>query len=188
MIFETERLYVRKWNRNDFSELYELFGDTAIKETISPQLTIEETQSIFEKQIIRYENNSPFGRYFIVEKQSNTCIGILLFKKNKDNKGVEIGYSLKRNQWQKGYATEVVKESINWIFESNQFSSLYAITGSENESSKNVLLKCGFISKEYFTEAGEELSLFRLNCPGFKGNHFSEQSYFAFADIVKRSN
>ncbi len=165
MIFETERLYVRQWKRNDLQALHELYGDTAIKETISPQLTIEETQSIFEKQIIRYKTNSPFGRYFIVEKQSDTFIGILLFKKDENSKGVEIGYSLKKNQWKKGYATEVVKESINWIFESNGFSSMYAITGSENESSKNVLLKCGFISKEYFTEAGEELNLFRLNYP-----------------------
>ena len=163
MIFETERLYVRRWNHNDLPALYELYGDAAIKETIAPRLTIEETQSIFEKQIVRYKNNSPFGRYFIVEKQSNACIGILLFKKDNNNKGVEIGYSLKKTKWKKGYATEVVKESINWIFESNQFSSLYAITSSENESSKNVLLKCGFISKEYFTEAGEELNLFRLN-------------------------
>jgi [ribosomal protein S5]-alanine N-acetyltransferase len=163
MIFETERLYVTKWKSDDLQALHELYNDTAIKESISPQLTIEETQSIFEKQIILYNNHLPFGRYFIVEKFSNKFIGILLFKKDDCKKGVEIGYSLKKNQWKKGYATEVVRESINWIFESKGFSSMYAITGSENESSKNVLLKCGFISKEYFTENGEDLNLFNLN-------------------------
>lgn len=162
MIFETERLYVTKWKSNDLQALHELYNDTAIKESISPQLTIEETQSIFEKQIILYNNHSPFGRYFIVEKFSNKFIGILLFKKDDGKKGVEIGYSLKKNQWKKGYATEVVKESIHWIFESKGFSSMYAITGSDNENSKNVLLKCGFISKEYFTENGEDLNLFGL--------------------------
>ena len=163
MIFETERLYVTRWERDDLQALHELYNDIAIKESISPQLTIEETKSIFEKQIILYKNNSPFGRYFIVEKFTNKFIGILLFKKDDDKKGVEIGYSLKKNKWKKGYATEVVKESINWIFESKGFSSMYAITGSQNENSKNVLLKCGFISKEYFTEDGEDLNLFSLN-------------------------
>lgn len=163
MIFETERLYVTKWKSDDLHALHELYNDTAIKESIAPQLTIEETKSIFEKQIILYNNHSPFGRYFIVEKLSNKFIGILLFKNDSDKAGVEIGYSLKRNQWKKGYATEIVKESINWIFESKGFSSMYAITGSENESSKNVLLKCGFTPGEYFTENGEELNLFNLN-------------------------
>ncbi len=163
MIFETQRLYVTKWKGNDLQALHELYNDTAIKESISPQLTIEETRSIFEKQIILYNNDSPFGRYFIVEKFTNKFIGILLFKKNIAKKGVEIGYSLKKNQWKKGYATEVVKESINWIFESKGFSSIYAITGSGNESSKKVLLKCGFISKEYFTQDGEDLNLFDLH-------------------------
>ena len=163
MIFETERFYVTKWKGNDLEALHELYNDIAIEESISPKLTIEETQSIFDKQIILYNNDSPCGRYFIVEKLSNKFIGILLFKKDDSKKGVEIGYSLKKNQWKKGYATEVVKQSINWIFESKGFSSMYAITGSENESSKKVLLKCGFISKEYFTEDGEDLNLFSLN-------------------------
>ena len=163
MIFETERLYVTKWKSDDLQALHELYNDAAIKESILPQLTIEETQSIFDKQMILYNNHSPFGRYFIVEKLSNKFIGILLFKKDGNKNGVEIGYSLKKNQWQKGYATEVVKESINWIFESKGFSSMYAITGSENERSKRVLLKCGFIPKEYFTENGEDLNLFSLN-------------------------
>ena len=172
MIFETERLYVTKWKSDDLQALHELYNDTAIKNFITPQLTIEETRSIFEKQIILYNNHLPFGRYFIVEKLSNKFIGILLFKKDHDKKGVEIGYTLKKNHWKKGYATEIVKESINWIFESKGFSSMYAITGSENESSKNVLLKCGFISKEYFTEDGEDLNLFNLNKtkPAFNNN------------------
>ena len=47
MIFETERLYVTKWKSNDLETLHELYNDTAIKESISPRLTIEETKSIF---------------------------------------------------------------------------------------------------------------------------------------------
>ncbi len=163
MIFETERLYVTKWKSNDLETLHELYNDTAIKESISPRLTIEETKSIFEKQIFCYYSQAPYGRYFIIEKLSNKCIGLLLFKNDNDKAGVEIGYSLKKNHWKKGYATEVVKESINWIFESKGFSSMYAITGSLNENSKNVLLKCGFISKEYFTQDGEDLNLFDLH-------------------------
>ena len=162
MIFETERLYVIKWKPRDLKALHELYNDAAIKEFILPLLTIEETRSIFENQLNHYIGHFPFGRYFIVEKLSNKFIGLLLFKKDNKKAGVEIGYSLVKNHWNKGYATEIVRESINWIFTSKGFSSMYAITESHNENSKNVLLKCGFISEENFTENGEEMNLFGL--------------------------
>ena len=162
MIFETERLYVTKWKPRDLHALHELYNDTAIKEFILPKLTIEETRFIFENQLNQYSGNSPFGRYFIVEKLSNKFIGILLFRKDDQKKGVEIGYSLIKQYWKKGYATEIVKESIAWIFKSKRFSSIYAITGMDNENSKNVLFKCGFLSEENFTEDGEEMHLFEL--------------------------
>ena len=162
MIFETERLYVTKWKPTDLNALHELYNDTAIKEFILPQLTIEETRSIFENQLNHYSGHFPFGRYFIVEKLSNKFIGLLLFKKDNKKPGVEIGYSLIKDHWKKGYATEIVKKSISWIFESKEFSSIYAITELHNESSKNVLLKCGFLPKKTFTEYGEEMNLFSL--------------------------
>ena len=162
MLFETKRLYVTKWKPKDLHALHELYNDPAIKEFILPQLTIEETRCIFENQLNHYSRHSPFGRYFIVEKLTNKFIGLLLFKKDNKKTGVEIGYSLIKNHWKKGYATEIVKESIAWIFDSKGFSSIYAITGLYNDNSKNVLLKCGFLPKENITENGEEMNLFGL--------------------------
>ncbi|MEP6951473.1 MAG: GNAT family N-acetyltransferase [Ginsengibacter sp.] len=162
MIFETKRLCVTRWKPRDLNALHELYNDTAIKEFILPLLTIEETRCIFEDQLNDYTGNFPFGRYFIVEKLSNKFIGLLLFKKDSKKKGVEIGYSLIKKYWKKGYATEIVKESIAWIFESKGFSSIYAVTGLYNENSKNVLLKCGFLPGENFIENGEEMNLFGL--------------------------
>ncbi len=162
MIFETERLIVTKWKQDDFEELHELYNDAALMETITSQPSVEETRFIFENQITGYSSSSPFGRYFIIEKQSNKFIGILLFKKDDEKLGVEIGYSIKKKHWKKGYATEVVKESIHWIFESKGFASMYAITASYNENSKKVLRKCGFLPGENFIESGEEMHLFDL--------------------------
>ena len=162
MIFETERLYVTKWKPRDLNALHELYNDAAIKEFILPKLTMAETRSIFENQLSHYSGHTPYGRYFIVEKLSNKFIGILLFKKDNKKAGVEIGYSIIKNYWKCGYATEVVKESIAWLFESKGFTSIYAITGSRNENSKNVLVKCGFLPEKEFIENGEEMNLFEL--------------------------
>jgi ribosomal-protein-alanine N-acetyltransferase len=168
MIFETKRLYVTKWRPRDLNALHELYNDPAIKEFILPKLTLEETRHIFENQLNLYNAQFPFGRYFIVEKINNEFIGLLLFKNDNKKGSVEIGYCLIKNQWHKGYATEIVKESINWIFEQDRFLSISAITELHNENSKNVLLKCGFQPEDNFTENGEEMNLFGLlkkDCP-----------------------
>ena len=150
MLFETERLYVTKWEDGDLASLYELFNDTAIKELILPKLTMEETEYIFEKQLHAYKNNYPFGRYFIVEKLSNEFIGLLLLRKSKEEEGVEIGYSLIKKHWKKGYATEIVHEGVNWLFEQKEISNIYAVTETGNVDSQHVLLKCGFCREDNF--------------------------------------
>lgn len=162
MIFETERLYVTKWKDGDLKSLYELFSDAAIHELILPQLTREETAHIFEEQLIDYEEHFPFGRYFIVEKPNNDFIGLLLFKESENKTGVEIGYSLKKEHWNKGYATEIVQESTCWLIKQKKFSNVYAITETDNINSQHVLLKSGFIQQKNFVEHGKEMSLFGM--------------------------
>ncbi len=162
MIFETERLYVTRWQQHDLRALHDLYNDPALKEFIFPKLTLEETKQIFENQLNLYSSHFPFGRYFIVEKISDKFIGILLFRKDKKRARVEIGYSLIKDEWNKGYATEIVKESIEWLFEQNRFVSISAITELSNENSKNVLLKCGFHAEENFVENGKEMNLFGI--------------------------
>ena len=162
MIFETKRLYVTRWQSPDLKALHELYNDPAIKEFILPSLTLEETQRIFEDQLTHYQSHFPFGRYFIVEKLNNKFIGLLLFKNDNIKAEVQIGYSLIKSEWNKGYATEIVRESITWLFKQDRFFSISAITELHNEGSKNVLMKCGFHPQETFMEYGEEMNLFGL--------------------------
>jgi [ribosomal protein S5]-alanine N-acetyltransferase len=162
MIFETERLYVTKWKPKDLYSLHELYNDPAIKALIQPTLTLEETRSIFERQLDHYSRNIPFGRYFIVEKATGKFVGLLLLKNGLEAASVEIGYSIIKECWKKGYATEIVKESIPWLFDTRGFTSIFGITAGNNENSKNVLVKCGFVAGETFVENDEEMNIFSL--------------------------
>lgn len=163
MIFETERLYVRRWKQNDLVALHDMYNDSALRQFILPLLTIEETQFIFETQLDLYNDHFPFGRYFIVDKRSDKFIGLLLLKKDNTKAGVEIGYSIIKNEWQKGYATEIVKAAVSWIFQQDRFVSVSAVTELVNEKSSNVLLKCGFQSQKIFIEYSSTKHLFNLN-------------------------
>lgn len=158
MIFETPRLYVTKWEEGHLPLLYDLFNDPGIKELVLPYLTIEETTAIFQKQILAYEGHFPFGRYFIVEKVSLRHIGLFMLRENKG--GIEIGYTLKKNDWNKGFATEIVRQGIEWIEDLQRFNHIYAITDPQNAGSQHVLLKSGFDRLDNFIENQKEMSLF----------------------------
>ena len=160
MLFETDRLYVAKWRKENLNALYDLFNDPAIKELIAPKLTIEETEHIFNAQLLDYENTGVFGRYFIVEKSSGDYIGLLLLKDVDRECSIEIGYSLIKEQWKKGYATEVVNETINWLFNKEGFIKICAITELDNIDSQNVLIKAGFIRQKDILDDGKMMSYF----------------------------
>ena len=158
MLFETKRLYVTRWQKENLNSLYELFNDEAAKEFILPKLTIEETEHIFESQLNDYESNFPYGRYFIVEKESNDFIGLLLLKETDGKSNVEIGYTLIKDHWKKGYATEIVQEGVKWLFSLNKFSTIHAITDTGNVNSQRVLYKCGFSHNIIIEENEHEIS------------------------------
>lgn len=56
-------------------------------------------------------------------------------------KTVEVGYGIKSLARNKGYATEVVKEIIAWVFSSNEVATVIAEYREDNYPSMKVLEK-----------------------------------------------
>jgi len=65
----------------------------------------------------------------------------------------EIGYGFNRDEWNKGYATEVIKVLVKFGFEVMNFNRIEATVTLGNEASikavkKQTLFKRGFLEKE----------------------------------------
>jgi RimJ/RimL family protein N-acetyltransferase len=162
MIFETQRLYVRHLKEEDLEALHILYSDPAIMEFIRPPLKIEETRKIFDEQLLQYALEPQLGRYMIVDKKSHEFVGLFMLRKNADKEGVEIGYSFRKQDWGKGYATEIVKKGVKYAFESTPFNNIYALTHVRNTNSKKVLTKCGFTYECDINEDGKQSNLFTI--------------------------
>ena len=162
MIFETPRLLVRHWGSEDLDDLHTLYGDPAISELIGPTLNIEETRHIFNNQLIQYKTQPHEGRYVIIEKESNAFIGTFLMRATRNSNAIEIGYAIKKEDWGKGLATEVVSQGVTYIFECTSYTIIFAYTELSNVNSKNVLDKCGFRQLDNFFEDGGELNAFSI--------------------------
>ena len=61
----------------------------------------------------------------------------------KDNNAAEVGYSLSRDRWNRGYMTEALKAVIDYSFRDLAINRLEAQHEVENPASGAVMRKCG---------------------------------------------
>jgi ribosomal-protein-alanine N-acetyltransferase len=114
--------------------------------------SIEDSQKFISKNEITYNNKE--GLFWaIIEKTTGEFIGDFAYWNicGRHFRG-EIGYSLKRNSWGKGYMKETMIKMFNFGFKDLNIHSVEADVNTNNERSKNVLKSMGFQKEAYFKE------------------------------------
>lgn len=81
-----------------------------------------------------------------------------MFEIQNDRMG-EVGYRLNPAYWNCGFATEALKEVVDFIFKRTELDRLHAKADVRNTASNRVLEKCGFI-KEGTIRHGKMLSVY----------------------------
>jgi [ribosomal protein S5]-alanine N-acetyltransferase len=83
--------------------------------------------------------------YLPILKSENKLIGLCGYKGSPDENGmVEIGYEIKSEYNNKGFATEIANALIMDAFKNEKIKLIQAHTLGENNASTSVLIKCGF--------------------------------------------
>ncbi|MCW4655639.1 GNAT family N-acetyltransferase [Bacillus sp. AS_5] len=84
----------------------------------------------------------PWGAWYVLRKEDDSVLGDIGFKgKPNEDQTVEIGYGFIGKYWNQGYATEAVKELIDWAFKTGEVETIIAETLLDNYSSMRVLEK-----------------------------------------------
>jgi RimJ/RimL family protein N-acetyltransferase len=150
-ILETPRLVLRAHALADFPAYAAMRADPEVMRHMGDGAvaTEEESWASFVKQPGFWEFLG-FGSWAIVEKASGRLIGGAGFSDRKrdrgeDLKGVpEMGWSLAREAFGKGYATEAVAAALGWGRNALGPSRVIALTTQDNIASIRVAEKCGF--------------------------------------------
>lgn len=146
MRIETERLFLRPWEKKDAVALYKYASDSRIGPNAGwPSLKdIEESKKIIDLIL------SNWGFYAIVLKETNEivgCINILIGEAGNfdiaDDEG-ELGFWIGVPHWGKGYATEAIKKMLDYGFKDLELKKIWCGYFSDNTRSKVVQEKCGF--------------------------------------------
>lgn len=151
MILETERLYLREMNQNDFGDLAEILQNPKVMYAYEHDFSDNDVQEWLDRQIERYKKYG-FGLWAVILKNTNEMIGQtgLTIQPYKDTEVLEIGYLLKENFWHNGYACEASSGCKKYAFEQLNRDKVYSIIKADNHSSMKVAESIGMKKGDEF--------------------------------------
>lgn len=144
MILETERLYMREMNQEDYVSLCMILQDEDTMYAYEGAFSDHEVQEWLDRQIHRYQKWG-FGLWAVILKENKEMIGQcgLTMQLWKDMEVLEIGYLFNRNYWHKGYAIEAANACKKYAFERLNADEVCSIIRNTNIASQNVALRNG---------------------------------------------
>ena len=160
ILFESERLYVQPYTKDDADLFFALNGDAEIMQYIREPKTKEQSDAFLEENLKFYIDHPGLGRFAVFTKDDHIFAGSfsLLSIDNSDN--IHLGYALLKPFHGKGLATELVKASFDYVFSTIPNDKVQALTVAENIGSQKVLLKCGFVFTGTMEHEGDEVMVY----------------------------
>lgn len=124
-ILETERLYLREYQENDFSIFHEIFSDSDTMRYYPSPFTKEQTRTWMRRNYERYQPDG-YGLWAVCLKESDKLIGDcgLSTQTIKGLTEVEIGYHINKEYWSKGYASEAAVSCKEYAFNSLKLNNI----------------------------------------------------------------
>lgn len=149
MILETERLYMREMNQEDYVSLCMILQDEDTMYAYEGAFSDHEVQEWLDRQIHRYQKWG-FGLWAVILKENKEMIGQcgLTMQPWKDTEVLEIGYLFNRKYWHKGYAIEAANACKKYAFERLNADEVCSIIRNTNIASQNVALGNGMIKTD----------------------------------------
>ena len=142
---ETERLLLRRMEMRDARDLFEYSRDEEVARYVlwEAQKNVSESRAYIKFMLRKYRAGDP-ASWCIVRKDESRVVGTIGYMwYQRDNNACEVGYSLARRRWNRGYMTEALAEVLRFSFEELGVHRVEAQHEVENAASGAVMRKCG---------------------------------------------
>lgn len=161
VLFETERLIVRRYFLSDAPSMALIANDPAVaahlRATFPSPYTLSDAETFLTMACTPKGTSYPERNGVFIKPHSEGnpgatplfigSIGIIPYV-GEYSRTWEVGYWLGKSSWGKGYATEAVKAFTVWLFETwPELNRLEAVAEGKNEASIRVLKKSGFVEE-----------------------------------------
>ena len=153
MIYQTERLLIRKLNPSDINAFHKMQGNEKVmRYTDGTAKTYEEDVIDLQRVIDFYDKpNNDFWVWAVERKEDNAFLGTIAHIKDDKNND-EIGYRFLEKYWNNGYAYETMIGLIDYC-KTKGLKEIVAEVIVKNKASEHIIKKAGFqFVKEYICD------------------------------------
>lgn len=144
VILTTERLILREFELADTDALLQVLGDPIGMQYYPAPFPREEVDEWIRRNRARYRD-AGFGIWAMVLRNSGELIGDCgcFVRELEGNHECELGWHVRRDLWNRGYATEAARECSEYAFSQLGMQRIIALVRPENLSSCRVAEKNG---------------------------------------------
>ncbi len=153
-VLTTDRLVLRQLRISDAEQVLAMRSDPEVMRYVNRPLahTMDDALALIELIDSRGSAGESV-QWAITVKGSDRFIGLIGFwRMVKEHYCAELGYTIAREHWGKGYATEAIAATLDLGFGSPGFHRVEAITRPQNTASVRALEKNGFLCEGHFRE------------------------------------
>jgi RimJ/RimL family protein N-acetyltransferase len=153
-VLESERLRLRAFATRDVAEVYELYADRkAVRLGYAPPMAdLDDARRVIDETIELARNRTLF-HFGVADRGHDRIIGhATLFRWEQEQRRAEVGYSIRRDRWGRGLATEAVGTLIAFAFDRLDLRRIEADSDPRNAASIRVLEKLGFLREGILRE------------------------------------
>lgn len=149
-ILYTSRTCVREITLSDLDELYELYEGEGITDYTEPLFAREKEEEYTKSYISYMYRYYGYGMWVVCDRVSGKLLGRAGIEHHDEENGegevlMELGYMIRKEYQNKGYATEVCKAILEYACEELQMNQLHCFIHPKNYASIRVAEKLGFL-------------------------------------------
>ena len=159
MTMETKRLILREMTDDDFDALYRVLADSDIMQHYPYTFDETRVRNWIARNRERYRIFG-FGLWAVCLKETGEMIGDcgLTMQMIAGQIKPEIGYHIRADHQNKGYATEAAKAVRDWTFHNTPFNIVYSYMKHTNEPSARTAMAYGCKQVDAFADEENEIT------------------------------
>jgi RimJ/RimL family protein N-acetyltransferase len=140
----TERLALRRFTPEDADWFAALYSDEDVTRYLGGTRDRAGADELLNARILDYYRQHPgLGIWITVERSTGRRLGFHLLNHIQGESIIQVGFTLEKPAWGKGYATEMAAAVLRYGFSDLALPRIAGMANLENRASQHVLGKIG---------------------------------------------
>jgi RimJ/RimL family protein N-acetyltransferase len=165
---ETERLILRRFREADTDAYAAMCADPEVMRFLSADGALLSRADSWRQMsmFLGHWELRGYGTWAVEEKATGEFVGRIGLHNPEGWPDRELGWTIARKFWGKGYAAEGARASIDHAFNALGWSHLVSLIHPDNERSARLALRLGYRQTKMVSLRGLDLNMFRKDRDG----------------------